>query len=186
MQAGRDEDGFDPAHVDAEVAVVRHAVDRGDRDGRGDDADGHADDEEQRLTRDEPQHVLGHVRPGRGEAVELEGRVVDLVDVPQRVVSVQAAVHEERHEVEDDDPDAQLQQERCAGDGVSHRSEREASEHRPEEEDRHGGGADRHPVPGDVGCEVSPWLGQLPEAKRWQSFEATDEEVDAAEDGDGG
>jgi hypothetical protein len=45
VEAWRDEDGFDPTNPCPEVAVVRDAVDRGDRDRRSDDRCRDADGE---------------------------------------------------------------------------------------------------------------------------------------------
>jgi hypothetical protein len=72
VKAGGDEHWFDPGQVDAEVAVVRDAVDRSNSHGRRDGPDRQADHEQHRLARYEAEHVLDHVGPGGGEPVELE------------------------------------------------------------------------------------------------------------------
>src|SRR5439155_5364547 len=141
---------------DTDVAVVGHAVDGRDCHGGGDDADWHTDQEEQRLRGRESQKVLDHMGAGGGETVELEYRVMHLVDAPERVVAMQGPVYEEGHEVEDHDTDQQPWKKREPGDSVTDGCEAQTGEDGPEDERRHRGGGKGDPVPGDVGNQLGP------------------------------
>jgi hypothetical protein len=151
MHARGDHHCFEPAQIDPEVAVIEDAVDCIDRHRGGDLLGGHAHEKEDRLGCDEADDVLEHVRPGGGQAVELQARVMDLVKAPERVRAVQREVHRIGNEVEDDHRDEQSDQDRKVGDSLGDGIDGELRQLRPEEVGRDGGRGGRDEEPTDIG-----------------------------------
>jgi hypothetical protein len=181
MHARRHEHRLGPLESHAEVAVVEDGEGGIDSDHRSNQLGPDPDEEQDRLGSEEADEVFEHVSASGGETIELKARVVHLVNIPENLETVQANVHDEGNEVEDDQ---RKEESRCnweitnpTTDGLDRKLGQLRSEH--EHRDRRGRRGQQEP--GDIRAEVCTRNWERPEPERRCSFDHRHDENQAAE-----
>ena len=186
VQPRRHEHGLDPRHIDGKVAVVRHAVDRGNRNRRVRPPppacrSGRALLVPERTATSSPTCVCASSRTRRGAASSggpCERSIVHSSDADRRAPRTRRSRTRSAATTN------------CAATGRLSTPARsgpsfELRQLRSEHEDRYRGRENRQAVPRQISREVRPRRRQYPESQAPGSLERGDDAIDDAQSGNG-